>query len=92
MNGEPEHRTASKRYKTPKRKLVRFFEKSRDKWKDKTKDAKYQIKLLRKKIKYMEQNKESDKEIIKNLQLQNQQLKDKDARLQEEIDKIKKNL
>ena len=46
-----------KKYKTPVSKLIRFFEKSRDKWRTKTKEAKYQIKLLRKRNKYLEKNK-----------------------------------
>ena len=85
MNTEKEHQAKPRKFKTPGIKLVRFFEKSRDNWKTKTKEAKYQIKLLRKKIKYMEQNKQIYKTTIKN---QEQQIK----QMQEEIEQLKKNL
>lgn len=78
-------RTAIPRFKSPKRKLISFFENSRDKWKQKTKDAKYQIKLLRKQIKYMEQNKNEYKTVIINQARQIEQM-------QAEIEKLKKNL
>ena len=39
------------KFKSPAAKLIRFFENSRDKWKNKAKGAKYNIKLLKKKIK-----------------------------------------
>lgn len=57
MDIEQEHKTVKKEYKIPKEKLVRFFEGSRNKWKTKAKDAKSQVKLLRKKNKYVEHKK-----------------------------------
>lgn len=84
--------TSGKKYKSPKWKLIRFFEKSRDTWKMKAKDAKYQIKLLRKKVKYLEGNKLKDKEHTKNLELQLKKMHEKEKRMQEEIDRLKKNL
>jgi chromosome segregation ATPase len=83
---------SEKKYKSPKSKLIRFFEGSRNKWKKKTKQAKYQIKLLRKKIKYLERNKQEYKEYSKNLETQLQQMKDKEKRMQGEINRLKKNL
>ena len=80
------------KYKTPASKLIRFFERSRDKWKNKTKEAKYQIKLLRKKIKYMEQNKKTYKSENKKLMAELAQMRAKEIRMQEEIDCLKKNL
>lgn len=74
-----------KKYKSPKWKLIRFFEKSRDTWKKKAKDAKYQIKLLRKKVKYLEENKLKDKEHTKNLELQLKKMSEKERKMQEEI-------
>lgn len=81
-----------KKYKTPVSKLIRFFENSRDKWRTKTKEAKYQIKLLRKKNKYLEKNKNIYKAQNKDLTSQLQQMKEKEVRMQEEIDHLKKNL
>ncbi len=87
-----QHPLLSKRYKTPVSKLVRFFEKNRDKWKIKTKEAKYQIKLLRKKIKYMEQNKKNYKNQNRKLISALEQMRAKEIRMQQEIDRLKKNL
>ena len=47
-------KSESKIYKSPVQKLFRFFEASRDKWKDKCLTGKYQIKLLTNRIRYLE--------------------------------------
>jgi len=44
-------------YKSPRRKLVRFFEKSRDQWKAKCLEAKATAKGLKHRIRYLEQSK-----------------------------------
>ena len=49
-------------YKSPKHKLVRFFARSRDLWKDKHQDRVYEVKILRNKVLYLEKNKESWKQ------------------------------
>jgi septal ring factor EnvC (AmiA/AmiB activator) len=92
MNTEYESQSEGKKYKSPKHKLIRFFENSRDKWKKKARDAKYQIKLLRKKVKYLEQNKRNHKEHSSNLEHQILQMKNKEKEMQAEIDRLKKNL
>ncbi len=92
MNTEHAQGTTGKKYKSPKWKLIRFFEGSRNKWKIKAKDAKYQIKLLRKRVKYLEQNKMEFKELSNNLDLQVKKMKDKEKRMLAEIDRLKKNL
>lgn len=53
MNG-----SETKKYKSPRRKLVKFFEKSRDQWKAKSIDAKMVIKKLKNRIRYLEASKE----------------------------------
>lgn len=85
-------KASGNKYKSPKSKLIRFFEGSRNKWKRKTKDAKYQIKLLRKKLKYLEKNKQDAKEHSKNLEKQLQQMQEKEKRMQDEIDRFKKKI
>ncbi len=50
--------TKAKEYKSPKRKLVRFFEKSRDQWKLKCSDAKAMVKRQRNRIRFLEASKE----------------------------------
>jgi cell shape-determining protein MreC len=47
----------AKTYKSPVRKLVRFFEKSRDQWKAKCLEAKATAKGLKHRIGYLEQSK-----------------------------------
>ncbi len=92
MNTEHDQKAAGKKYKSPKWKLIRFFEGSRNKWKIKAKDAKYQIKLLRKRMKYLEQHKREFKELSNNLEHQVQQMKDKEKKMLAEIAHLKKNL
>jgi hypothetical protein len=48
---------AERTYKSPRRKLVRFFEKSRDQWKAKCLEAKAAAKGLKHRIRYLEQSK-----------------------------------
>lgn len=55
-------------YKSPKRKLVRFFEKSRDKWKEKCQEAKYSVKLLRNQVRYLEKRKSELAQRVKDLE------------------------
>ena len=53
-----------KDYKSPMRKLVKFFEKSRDSWKTKCQEAKYKVKILQNKVRYLEKRKaELDKRV-----------------------------
>jgi uncharacterized protein YlxW (UPF0749 family) len=43
-----------KPYKSPQRKLVKFFERSRDQWKGKCREAKAGLKTLKKKLRGMQ--------------------------------------
>ncbi len=49
--------SATNTYKSPRRKLVKFFEKSRNQWKAKCSDAKYMVKKLKHRIRYLEKSK-----------------------------------
>jgi len=55
-------------YKSPMHKLIKFFEKSRDEWREKAKKRSYENKILRKRIKYLESNRDSLKAKAENLQ------------------------
>ena len=44
-------------YKSPRRKLVRFFEKSRDQWKAKCQTAKATVKRLQNLVRFLEKSK-----------------------------------
>jgi len=57
-----------KEYKSPSRKLVKFFEKSRDNWKAKYRELKYKMKLMQNKIRYLEKRKTQLNQRIKELQ------------------------
>ena len=92
MHKKVEQNYETKNYKSPKRILLRFFEKSRDKWKDKCKEAKYQIKLLRNKIRYLEKNKTAFKNKVKGLESELLQMKDNEKRMADEIEQLKKKL
>jgi len=59
---------AEKIYKSPRRKLVRFFEKSRDQWKTKCLEAKATAKGLKHRIRFLEQSKEEWKTKAKELE------------------------
>ena len=48
----------TKQYKSPTRKLVKFFEKSRDQWKAKSAEAKAMVKRQKHRIRYLEASKE----------------------------------
>jgi hypothetical protein len=49
-------------YKSPKHKLLRFFEKSRDSWKEKYHEKTYENKILKNKIARIDQYKETWKQ------------------------------
>jgi len=55
-------------YKSPLRKLVKFFETSRNKWKAKCQAAKYQNKLLKNKVWYLEKRKAELNKRVKELE------------------------
>jgi histidinol-phosphate/aromatic aminotransferase/cobyric acid decarboxylase-like protein len=59
---------AEKTYKSPRRKLVRFFEKSRDQWKAKCLEAKATAKALKHRIRYLEKSKAEWKTKAKELE------------------------
>ena len=65
----PENAQKSERkiFKSPRRKLITFFEKSRDKWKNKCKGAKYENKLLKNRNRYLEKRKKELMEKVKEL-------------------------
>jgi chromosome segregation ATPase len=58
----------AKTYKSPQRKLVRFFEKSRNQWKSKFRDAKVVIKRLQNRIRFLEKSKARDQHRIRELE------------------------
>ena len=73
---------ADKVYTSPRRKLVRFFEKSRDQWKAKCLEAKASAKGLKHRIRYLEQSKEEWKTKAKELEQELARMKAQQNRAQ----------
>ena len=48
----------TKMYKSPQKKLLTFFEKSRDQWKVKCREAKATIKRLKNRVRWLEQSRD----------------------------------
>ncbi len=68
----------TKEYKSPRHKLLKHFEESRDSWRAKTKKAKADIKNLEHKLRYHKNN--------------NASLKNENKMLKKELDKLTKEL
>lgn len=70
----------TKRYKSPRRKLVKFFEKSRNQWKAKCIDAKAMVKKLKNRIRYLETSKKEWKNKAIELEKELSQMKVQESR------------
>ncbi len=79
----------TKRYKSPRRKLVKFFEKSRNQWKAKCIDAKAMVKKLKNRIRYLETSKKEWKNKAIELEKELSQMKVQESR--ESQPEVKKN-
>jgi len=78
---EPEQK-----YKSPLRKLVKFFEQSRNQWKEKYFQKKNQVKQLQNRVRYLERTKQEWKQKAQNLKAEVKPLEEKFL----PIEKIKK--
>lgn len=76
------HESEEKTYKSPARKLVRFFSKSRDQWKAKCLEAKATAKGLKHRIRYLEQSKLEWKTKAKELEKELVRMKAQQYRVQ----------
>jgi septal ring factor EnvC (AmiA/AmiB activator) len=61
-------------FKSPVKKLTVFFKQSRDKWKEKCKQAMLEIRSQKKRIEFLETSKAELKSELKELKAQNKQL------------------
>jgi ribosomal protein L29 len=66
------------KYKSPRHKLTKFFEKSRDKWKEKCLKAKSKGKQLSNRVRFLEKSKENLKIKIESLEEELAKLKSQD--------------
>ena len=72
-----------KRYKSPARKLVHFFEKSRDQWKAKHRKSKANGKRLSNRVRFLEKSKEHWKQRAQELEQEVTRLKAREHALQQ---------
>ncbi len=70
------------KYKSPLKKLLKVFESGRDQWKEKTLKAKYDLKIDRNRIKFLETSKAT-------LKQQNKELKVSKQKLEQELKALK---
>jgi len=78
--------TKDKVYKSPVRKLARFFEKSRDQWKAKCREAKATIKYLKSRVRFLEDSRDRWKSRAQELEAQVKQMEAKERELKEELE------
>jgi uncharacterized protein YlxW (UPF0749 family) len=77
-------------YKSPRRKLVTFFEKSRDQWKEKSSEAKAKVKQLKNRVRFLEKSKEQLKNEVTSLKIELIKAKAMNKKKEIEIDEQKK--
>lgn len=85
-----EIRKEEKQYKSPQRKLVKFFEKSRDQWKNKCLDAKTKLKRFSNRIRFLEDSKKKLKEQVKDLKAEISQMRSDMQKKEKEFEEFKK--
>jgi chromosome segregation ATPase len=79
-----------KTYKSPPRKLAQFFEKSRDQWKNKYREAKRLVKRLQNRVRFLEKSKDRWKSRVKELKVELARMKAREQALEKELDTLKK--
>jgi chromosome segregation ATPase len=89
-NRESKSSSPGKTYKSPRRKLVKFFEKSRDQWKFKCREAKALVKRLKNRVRYLESIRDHWKQRSQALEAELAQVKAETAVRQKELEALKK--
>ncbi len=78
-------------YKSPLRKLVPFFKKSRDQWKAKFQESKVKLERLRNRVRFLERSKSEWKAEAQELRHKNKRLESENAKLKIQLaEKVKK--
>ncbi len=80
--------TKDKAYKSPVRKLTRFFEKSRDQWKAKCREAKKTIKYLENRVRFLEESRACWKSRAQELETRVKQMEVKERESKEELETL----
>ena len=81
--------TKDKIYKSPVRKLARFFEKSRDQWKAKCRKAKATVKRLKSRVCFLEESRDRWKSQAKELRAKVAQMEAEKSELQKELEVLR---
>ena len=83
------------KFRSPLRKLVAFFKASRDKWKAKCQQAKYELKLLKRRFEHLQKNRDLWQQRYQQaeaqreqLQAQREHLHDRNLKLQAQVEAI----
>ena len=79
-----------KTYKSPTRKLVRFFEHSRDSWKAKSQAAKVKVKYLQNRVRFLERSKAEMKSRMQALEAEVARLQARGQALEQRIEGLQK--
>jgi len=79
-------------YRSPLRKLAAFFKKSRDQWKEKCQQAKYELKLLKRKIGNLQNRHDQWKQRCQEAETQGEQLQAQHEHLQAQNTKLQAQL
>jgi chromosome segregation ATPase len=80
--------TKDKVYKSPVRKLARFFEKSRDQWKAKCREAKKTIKHLENRVRFLEESRARWKSRAQELETRVKQMEVKERESKEKLETL----
>jgi hypothetical protein len=82
--------SAPKVYKSPQRKLVRFFEKSRDQWKAKCRETKALVKRLKNRVRWLEHSRDRWKRQAQALEAELAQARERQQALEAQVAQEKK--
>ena len=77
-------------YKSPEKKLIRFFETSRNKWKTKARESKRVMKRLKNRIRFLETSRARWKDKAKRLEGELAQMKARERASEAELAALKK--
>jgi hypothetical protein len=81
--------TKDKEYKSSVRKLARFFEKSRDQWKAKCREAKRMIRLLKSRIRFLEKSRERWRQKAREMEQKLTEAEARERELKEKLEAVK---
>ena len=79
-------------FRSPLRKLVAFFKASRDKWKEKCQQTKYELKLLKRRFENLEFNRDEWQKCYRQAEIQREQLQARSEHLQAQYQQVQTQL